>query len=86
MIYLTKPGEHGTLTRYAIEYTDRFDPGCPTFAWRCWAYSEDHALEKFADDPCAEDWHVKRIARVPANAADVRRMKWHTVNQPACIP
>jgi hypothetical protein len=45
-----KPGEHGTLYAYAIEYTDPGNPGFPPgMVWKTWAYSSEHALEKFDD-------------------------------------
>lgn len=62
MKYETKPGKHGTVYRYEIDYRSP-DPGSPTFTTRMWAYDFEHALERFQDqdDP---DWIVERIARV----------------------
>lgn len=46
---ITKPGQHGTLYRYRIEYRDS-DPGYPPgSSWDCWAYSAEHALEQFSE-------------------------------------
>lgn len=59
----TKQGEHGTLYRYHIEYTDDSDPGCPVMTWCTWAYSEQGAVERFHDGPDADGWKPLRIAR-----------------------
>ena len=40
--YLTKPGQYGTLYRWAIPYEEGI--------WHCWAYSVEHAEDKFLDD------------------------------------
>lgn len=46
--FKSKPGEHGTLYRYTIEYTDD-DPAFGREFWSTWAYNLEHALEKFTD-------------------------------------
>ena len=67
---LTKPGKNGTLYRYAIEYVS--DPGSPTFTWRCWAYSFDHAFEKFHEND--EGFEIVRWSRV--NNGPASRQTW----------
>ena len=63
-MFVTKPGEHGTLTRFAVYYRDP-DPCSPEFVWCCWAYSSEHAREKFEAD--GDDWIVNKIVRVRAS-------------------
>lgn len=48
--YISKPGKHGTLYRYGIDYTA--GEGSPLFRWRTWAYDAAHAWENWRD---AED-------------------------------
>lgn len=63
---LTREAAHGTQHRYAIEYRDSDDEGCPVFTWRTWAYSFAHALDRFFESEDAEGWTALRIARVMA--------------------
>ena len=44
---VTKAGQHGTLYRYVITYTDKSDPGFGQMTWHAWAYNLEHAEEKF---------------------------------------
>jgi hypothetical protein len=67
-----KQGAHGTLYRYAIEYTGENDPGCPTFTTSRWAYDAEHALDKFSG--LDEGWKVLRIARM--SEAPQHRWNW----------
>ncbi len=61
------------LYRYVVEYTDD-DPGFGVDRWHCWAYSVEHAIEKFRD---ADDgFSPLRIARAGEPA---HRLNWHTV-------
>ena len=53
---LTKPGRHGTLHRYAIDYNDGYGDR-ERHVWHCWAYSPEHAMDKF-DESTAEDGGV----------------------------
>jgi hypothetical protein len=46
---ITKPGQHGPLYRYVVEYTDTSDPGFGIQTWHAWAYNLEHAEEKFYD-------------------------------------
>lgn len=48
----TKPGKYGPLYRYQIDYTPDPTPNAttPRYSWRCWAYSREHALDKFNAD------------------------------------
>lgn len=63
---LTKPGQYGTLYRFAVTYQDDGgDPGSRNI-WSCWAYSGEHAEEKFLDSPDAEGWEVLSVKRVRA--------------------
>ena len=64
---LSKPGAHGTLYRYALTYTDRYDAGCAHDLWHCWAYNLEHAEEKFynsSGDQEGDGWRIVSIARV----------------------
>lgn len=47
----TKPGAHGTLYRYRIDYRDPCDPAFPPSFVCVWAYDAEHALERFYDGP-----------------------------------
>lgn len=55
------------MRTYTVSYTDTHDPLCPTFTWRCRAYSAEHAEEKFFDqddfDNGNEGWKVLTIER-----------------------
>ena len=46
--YLSKPGQYGTLYRWAIAY--EYEPGQPAGDWHCWAYSPEHALDKWYEE------------------------------------
>lgn len=80
MPHLTKPGAHGTLKRYLIRYGD--DPTIdPTQEWGCWAYSAEHAIEKFdADDegytPFA--WALLVVSDDGLTRRD-HEMRWHNL-------
>lgn len=50
--YISKPGKHGTLYRYGIDYAS--DDGSPVFRWRTWAYNVEDAWERWHDSN-AED-------------------------------
>jgi hypothetical protein len=47
--YKTKPGAHGTLYLYAIEYDSPTNLGAPRETTKLWAYNSEHAMERFAD-------------------------------------
>ncbi len=75
---LTKPGAHGTLYRYAIVYTDKYDDCCPHDTWHCWAYSLEHAEEKFYDrsvDQWGDGWRIVSLARVSDAASQHRAVR-----------
>jgi hypothetical protein len=71
---LTKPGEHGTLYRYAIEYGDD-DPSFGSHTWKCWAYSSEHAIEKFEDSD--EGFVPVRFARLTDGPGHLQT--WHRI-------
>jgi len=60
---LTKPGRFGPLYLYRIAYRDKDDPSCPVFRWNAWAYSAEHAEDKFfeGDD---DGWTIVSTVRV----------------------
>lgn len=60
--YVSKPGLHGTLYRFKIVYRDD-DPGFGEADWFTWAYSAEHAEEKFyeSDD---EGWRIVSTSKV----------------------
>jgi hypothetical protein len=63
--YISKQGKHGTLHLYELTYTDNLDAGCPDFTSHYWAYSADHAIERFEDsDPDDLNWKILKISRV----------------------
>lgn len=73
----SKKGAHGTLRKYAIDYEVDPNQGAP-FRSVSWAYSMEHALDKFESDEFAEGMRVIRIARMSEKIE--ARWSWHTVN------
>lgn len=71
---VSKPGKHGTLYLYAIKYRDKYDSVAPEFEQRTWAYSEEHALDRFYDTD-DDGWLVLAFARVIEGPS--HRMTWH---------
>lgn len=75
----SKPGDHGTLYLYSIEYNDGPD-GDPAFPigerTSLWAYSMEHALERF--DESDEGFTAIKIARKLEDCGP-SRWTWHTV-------
>ena len=71
---VTKPGEHGTLYRYVVTYTDRSDPGCPEMTWHCWAYNLEHAEDKFysSDD---DGWSIINLRRLLEGVSQHRAVR-----------
>lgn len=69
----TKPGKHGTLHLYAVEYAG--GDGCPVFRDLRWAYDADHLGERIAEEYTAEGWEVQRYAHV--TEAPDHRWTWH---------
>jgi hypothetical protein len=48
--YRSKPGRHGTMYLWRIEYNDVPGPhGTHIGAWRTWAYDAEHAWENWHD-------------------------------------
>lgn len=45
----TKQGKYGTLYLFRITFHDSIDPCFGADATRVWAYSDEHAREKFLD-------------------------------------
>lgn len=63
--YMTKPGRHGTLTRFAITYTDPRDAGFGQDVWRTWAYDRAHAIDNFYDSEDGDEgWKILDVERV----------------------
>lgn len=60
----TKPGKHGTLHLYVVEYCDAFDRH-NRGQHRTWAYSLDHVADKFYDAEDADGWLLLRAGRMP---------------------
>lgn len=63
MRYFTKLGKHGTLFLYRIDYKVKDDGGSPIFDACFWAYSEEHALDRFLSDD-DDGWEVLAVKRV----------------------
>lgn len=59
---VTKPGKHGTLSLFAVEYTG--GEGCPVFRDHRWAYSREHIEQRIAEEFTAEGWTVLRFTRM----------------------
>ena len=65
--YMSKPGRYGTLHYFAVSYDDPFDKAFGVEKWRCWAYDEEGAIEKFYDGHGSEDgFRALSVARVRA--------------------
>jgi hypothetical protein len=60
---ITKPGKHGTLFRYVVEYRDAHDDCCPIFTWHAWAYNLEHAELEFSESG-EEGWRIVSIRRL----------------------
>jgi len=58
--YQTKPGKHGTLTRYRVRYHDEDEPG-QRGVDHVWAYDEEHARELFDEDSWDQNFDTLRI-------------------------
>lgn len=61
---VTKPGKHGTLHLYVVEYCDDHDHD-NRGRHQTWAYSLEHAAEKFYDAADADGWLLLRAGRMP---------------------
>ena len=72
---ITKPGMHGTLFRYAIDYTDSHNPCCPIFTQCVWAYNLEHAEIKFFDSPDADGWKIITLRRLAEGITQHRAVK-----------
>ena len=60
--FVKKPGKHGTLYLFRVGYRgEEDDPGAPVLASNIWAYSADHAAEKFYDGAELEGWYITSI-------------------------
>jgi hypothetical protein len=60
---VSKPGKHGTLHLYLLRYKDKDDNASPTFTWKAWAYSAEHALDRF-NNSNDDGWEVLSWERV----------------------
>jgi hypothetical protein len=47
--HTTKPGKHGTLFLYRIEYKDPIDSGFPVTVSYMYAYNEEHVYDRWAE-------------------------------------
>lgn len=63
MANVKKKGQHGTLYLFAIDYQDDYDRH-NNGTWKCWAYDEEHAAEKFYGSEDAEGWRINAIRKV----------------------
>jgi hypothetical protein len=70
---VSKPGQHGTLYRYVITYTDKSDPGFGEMTWHAWAYNLEHAEEKFFDQD--EGFSIVNIRRLQEGLSQHRAVR-----------
>lgn len=61
--FKTKPGKHGTLYLHRVHYRDEGNDDNSDVV-RLWAYSEEHAWDRFFGAPDAEGWEITKIERV----------------------
>jgi hypothetical protein len=78
----TKPGKHGTLYLYQIEYKDD-SPESPQFSTRLWAYNLEHAEERFYEGLDSEGWRIISIARVPESGSMHRATRHRPIHEAA---
>lgn len=72
---LSRPGKFGTLHLYSVKY-DQSDPGFVPDDWHTYAYSPEHAEEKFYDsssDETGDGHRVMSVARVRNTSANRSR-------------
>ena len=72
---LSKPGKFGTLHLYSVKY-EQSDPGFLPENWDTYAYSPEHAEEKFYDssgDETGDGFRVVSVARVRNTTTNRRR-------------
>ena len=74
---VSKPGPYGILHRYAIVYDDPIDPGFGEGTTYLWAYSAEHAIDRFSENS-DDGWRPVRIARVRPETIQAR-WNWHAV-------
>ena len=59
---VTKPGKYGTLKLYELTFSCTCDPYSPCNGTsKMWAYSVEHAEEKFVDAHEDDGWQVDEI-------------------------
>ena len=57
LVAVTRQGPHGRQWRYRLRYTP--DPlMAPEYAWYCWAYSAEHALERWHESDAGEGYDL----------------------------
>jgi hypothetical protein len=61
--FQSKAGRHGTLYRFRLTYRDAHDPVCPVFDTSTWAYSAEHAEEKFFDSD-DDGWRLLSVEKI----------------------
>ncbi len=71
--FATKHGQHGTLYRYVITYTDRSDEGFGEHTWSTWAYNLEHAEEKFSAND--EGFSIVNLRRLHEGLAQHRAVR-----------
>ena len=57
----TKPGKHGTLKLYRVTYNDGPGSGMPEATSSLWAYSMEHAEERWLDGNEDEGFNLVSI-------------------------
>ena len=62
-VYITKPGQHGTLYLYRITYRNAGQDDHERFTTRLYAYDVEHALDRFYDGSENDGWQVVVISR-----------------------
>ena len=76
----SKPGEHGRLYYYQLVYDGGPDSGSGEMTWHAWAYSLEHAVDKFqSPGEDAEGFRLLRAAVVPESGL-MHRAHWTKLN------
>ena len=52
------------MIRFKIHYKDKLDDCCPVFTTIIKAYSKEHAIELFFNDPYDTDWIIINIQKI----------------------
>ncbi|TXH43896.1 MAG: hypothetical protein E6Q97_33530 [Desulfurellales bacterium] len=62
-VYITKPGQHGTLYLYRITYRNAGQDDHERFTTHRYAYNAEHAIDRFYDGAEDDGWQVVSAAR-----------------------